>query len=70
MRGRDTWRLWVDFIDFTIDANNWGRKLSNTMKSVSSDLQTLRSGLRKQGAVFFNQLWSVWISDETLFSEH
>ena len=39
------------------------------MKSVSSDIQTLRSGLKKRGAAasFVNQLRSVWISDETLF---
>ena len=42
--------------------------ISNTRKSVSSDIQTLRSGLKKRGAAeFFNQLRSVWISDETLF---
>ena len=43
--------------------------VSNTRKSVSSDIQTLRSGLKKRGAAefFFNQLRSVWIFDETLF---
>ena len=43
--------------------------ISNTRKSVSSDIQTLRSGLKKRGAAefFFNQLRSVSISDETLF---
>ena len=43
--------------------------ISNTRKSVSSDIQTLRSGLEKRGVTdfFFNQLRSVWTSDETLF---
>ena len=44
--------------------------ISNTRKSVSSDVQTLRGGLKKekQGAAgFVVQLRSVWISDETLF---
>ena len=42
--------------------------ISNTRKNVSSDIQTLRSGLENRGAAeFFNQLLSVWISDETLF---
>ena len=42
--------------------------ISNTRKSVLSDIQTLRSGLKKRGAAeFFSQLRSVWISDETLF---
>ena len=42
--------------------------LSNTRKSISSDIQTLRSWLKKLGcASFFNPLLSVWISDETLF---
>ena len=40
--------------------------ISNTRKSGSLDLQTLRSGMKKRGAVefffFFNQLRSVWIS--------
>ena len=46
-----------------------GSNISNTRKNVSSDIETLRSGLKKRGAsrVFFNQLQSVWISDETLF---
>ena len=42
--------------------------MSNTRKSVSSDIQTLKSWLKKRGAAeFFNHLQSVWISDETLF---
>ena len=43
--------------------------ISNTRKSVSSDIQTLRSGLKKKRhiRVFFNQLRSVWIPDETFF---
>ena len=42
--------------------------ISNTRKSVLSDIQTLRSGLKQRGgAEFFNQLQSVSISDETLF---
>ena len=42
--------------------------MSNTRMSVSSDIQTLRSELTKQGAAefFSNQLRSVWISDKTL----
>ena len=45
-----------------------GSNIPNTRMSVSSDLQTLRRGLKKRGvAEFFNQLRSVWISDETLF---
>ena len=42
--------------------------ISNTRKSVSSDIQTLRSGWKNEAQPsFFNQLRSVWISDETLF---
>ena len=44
--------------------------ISNTRKSVSSDIQTLRGGLKKRGASEFfltNFELSVWISDETLF---
>ena len=41
------------------------------MKTVSSDIQTLSGGLKKQGAgeffFFFNQIQIVWISDEKLF---
>ena len=35
-----------------------GGNISNTRKSVSSDIQTLRGGLKKQGSAefFFNQL--------------
>ena len=40
--------------------------ISNTRKSVSSDIQTLRSGLKKRGAAEFFQPTSKWISDETL----
>ena len=44
------------------------RNLSNSRKSVSSDIQTLRSGLKKYGAAeFFNQIQSAWICDKTLF---
>ena len=38
--------------------------ISNTRKSVSSDIQTLRSRLKKRGAAEFR---GVWISDETHF---
>ena len=42
--------------------------ISNTRKSVSSDIQTLRSRSEKRGAAeFFLELQSVWIFDETLF---
>ena len=43
--------------------------ISKTRKNVSSDIQTLRSWLKKTRLhlVFFNPLLSVWISDETLF---
>ena len=42
--------------------------ISNTRKLVSSDIQTLRSRLKKQGAAeFFKRLRGVWISDETHF---
>ena len=42
--------------------------ISNTRKRVSSDIQTLRSRLKKRGAAeFFKQLRGVWISDETHF---
>ena len=44
--------------------------ISKTRKSVSSDIQTLRSGLKNEAQaefLFFNHLWSVLISDETLF---
>ena len=52
----------------SIFGNSLASNISNTRKSVSSDMQTLRIGLKKRGAVeFFNQLRSVWISDETLF---
>ena len=42
--------------------------ISNTRKSVSSDIQTLRSGLKNEckPSFFFNQVRSVLISDETL----
>ena len=47
----------------------FGGNTSNTRKSVSSDIQTLRSTLKKRGTAefFFNQLQSIWISVETLF---
>ena len=43
--------------------------ISNTRKSVSSDIQTLRSWLKKNSAAphFANPLLSVGISDETVF---
>ena len=41
--------------------------ISKTMKSVSSNIQTLRLEKRGASRVFFNQLRSVLISDETLF---
>ena len=42
--------------------------ISNTRKGVSSDIQTLRSGLKNEvQPSFLNPLQSVWISDETLF---
>ena len=46
-----------------------GGYTSNTRKDVSSDIQTVRSGLKKGSGAefFFNQHRSVWISDETLF---
>ena len=49
--------------------SNWSSNISNTRKSVSSDIQTLRSRLKKRGAAefFFKRLRGVWISDETHF---
>ena len=46
-----------------------GCNVSNTRKRVSSDIQTLRSRLKKRGvADFFNKrLCGVWITDETHF---
>ena len=42
--------------------------ISNMRKNVSSDIQTLRSRLKKRGAAeFFKRLRGVWISDETHF---
>ena len=42
--------------------------ISNTRKSVSSDIQTLRGRLKKRGiAEFSKRLRGVWISDETHF---
>ena len=45
------------------------RNISNTRKSVSSDIQTPRSRLKKRGAAefFYKRLRGVWISDETRF---
>ena len=44
------------------------RDISNTTRTVSSNIQTMRSGLKKSGAdEFFNQLWRVWILDEMCF---
>ena len=42
--------------------------ISNTRESILSDIQTLRSWLKKNLAApcFVNSLLSVWISDETL----
>ena len=52
------------FVIFSSSSSN----ISNARKSVSSDIQTLRSGLKKEGAAeFFYQRRSVRISDETLF---
>ena len=48
-------------------------QVSNTRKSVVSDFQTPRSGLKKRNATvcffffFFNQLLGIWKSNETLF---
>ena len=44
-------------------------KISNTRKSVSSEIQILRNGskIEVQAKFVFNQLQSVLISDETLF---
>ena len=43
--------------------------ISNTQKSVSLDMQLLWSWFKKNSTAprFFNPLFSVWISDETLF---
>jgi len=43
--------------------------ISDTRKSVSSDIQTPRSWLKKTrlSPRFFNPLLSVWVSDETLY---
>ena len=42
--------------------------ISNTRRSVSLDIQTPRSELKKEAeAEFFNRFRGVWISDETLF---
>ena len=42
--------------------------MSNTRKSVSSDIQTLRSWFRNSAcASFFNLFLSGWIADKTLF---
>ena len=42
--------------------------ISNARRCVSSDVQTLRSRLKKRGFFsFFKQLRSVWISDEAHF---
>ena len=44
--------------------------ISNTRKHVSSDIQTLRSKLKKRGAAEFFKRFpvrGVWISDETHF---
>ena len=37
----------------TVNIGNTVRNISNTRKSVSSDIQTLRSGLKKRGAAEF-----------------
>ena len=48
--------------------NNALPNISNTRKSVSSDIQALRSRSKKRGAAdFFKRLRGVWISDETHF---
>ena len=40
------------------------RNISNTRKSISSNIKTAEDEALPN---FFNQLWNVWISDETLF---
>ena len=40
------------------------RNISNTRKSISSNIQTAENEALPN---FFNQLWNVWISDETLY---
>ena len=46
-----------------------GSNISNTRRRVLSDIQTLRSRLKKRGAAvfFFKRLRGVWISDQTHF---
>ena len=57
----------MDFVTYVLTYVS-SFNISNTRKSVSSDIQTLRSGLKKRRAAsFLNQLRSVWISHETLF---
>ena len=55
--------------DFASFSSRRRDDVSKTTKSVSSDIQTLKSGSKKTRLrlVFFNQHRSVWISDETLF---
>ena len=46
------------------------RSISNTRNSVSSDIQTPRSGLKNEAQpffFFFHPLQGFWIPDETLF---
>ena len=46
----------------------FSKPISNTRKSVSSDIQTLQSWLNNSAVDrFFNTLRSVWIADGTLF---
>ena len=61
-----------DWLTFASETNRKSHRfscnISNTRKSVSSDIQTLRSRLKKRGAAFFfKRLRSVWISYETHF---
>ena len=60
--------------DVFLSRTNFLSNISNTRKSVSSDTQTLGSGSFEVGhsneahpSDFFNQLQSVWISDEKFF---
>ena len=57
-------KLFVTSAVFSASSN-----ISSTRKSVSSDIQTPRSGWKNdaQPSFFFNQLQSVWISDKAPF---
>ena len=47
---------------------SFASNISNTRESVSSDIQTLKSGLKKtrrgRDFLFLSELGSVWISDD------